>query len=113
MDRKLSRCAEASSQTEVMRMAESASAQRPQKIHFARSRVAARAPSTSLNEIASVGQTPAAGRTSFQLAKSISGRPRAWLETSGGVVGYRVVTTPVRRDLRRMWNMGWVEALKG
>src|SRR5258707_1307374 len=88
-----------------MWMAGSTSAQRPQKIHLPRSRVAARMPSRSSKKIAPVGHPPAEGRASVHSEKSISGRPRAALETSGGVTGYSVVTTPVLKLLRRISNM--------
>ena len=78
----------ASSQTFVMRMAGSASAHRPQKVHLPRSSVTDRVPSLSLaGERA--GRTSRDGRAArpSKLAKSISGRPRAWLDTSAGVCG--------------------------
>jgi hypothetical protein len=52
-------------------------------------------PSASAQAMAPVGQTAAAGRASFQADQSISGRPRVRGETSAGVAGYDVVTTPV------------------
>ena len=63
-----------------MRMALSASAHNPQNTHLPRSSAAA--PGPSPHSIAPVGQTAAAGRASVQLAQSISGLPRARLETA-------------------------------
>src|SRR5690242_3552699 len=88
-----------------MRMAGSASAQSPQKMHWARSRRATRRPSLSSNEIAAVGQTAAAGRASFQLAQSIAGLPRAREESSAGAGGYVTVALPVLRLWRRISNI--------
>src|ERR1051326_8909826 len=93
-----------------MRMALSASTQRPQKVHLARSRRATRWLAVSSELIAPVGQTAAAGRASVQLGQSISGLPRAWAETSGAAAGERVVATPTFKLLRRTANMGLVIA---
>ena len=74
-------------------------------MHLPRSNEAVRLPSLSAKAIAPVGQAAAAGRASFQFAKSISGLSRARVETSGGVAGYPVVTTPVFKLLRRTSNI--------
>src|ERR1051325_1384408 len=84
-----------------MRMVGSASAQRPQKMHLPRSSVAEGVLHFSPEEIAPVGQAAVAGRAAFQLAKSISGRPRRaapWAAVAG-TAGYAVVTMPVAKLL--------------
>src|SRR5262245_14067043 len=86
-------------------MVVSASAHKPQKMQLPRSSLLARSPLPSSKLIAPVGQTAAAGRASAHLSQSISGRPRARLETSGGASGYFVVTTPVVRLLPSILNI--------
>src|SRR5581483_2779225 len=83
----------------------SASAHKPQKVHLPKSKVAVRLASPSTQLSALVGQAWDPGRASFQLVKSMAGRPRPQPGPASGFAGNGLVTIPVLKLLLRISNI--------